>query len=892
MQNNYEKNMEALKTISPRMHKWIVEEPDKKWIQPIKSKNGDQNILLKTDANEKVSIYDMANPRKASRADTKKIVYDADCVTIIVGLGLGHMLKRILDKKHKTHRVIVVEPMPQFIKMAFELYDFSKWIKDTSIFFLYPDKTDICQTIGAYEALYVNQQWGFSIEKYTFLRYAEYFDLSKFIIEQVNQVRCNTGTVTGAGKEIAHNDIANIPYVIRHRGVAELTGLFEDKPAVLVSTGPSLHKNIHILKEIQENVIIIAVAQALRILNAYDIEPDFICTVDFGDVNTSHFVGLQDSKVPLVALNKTHANALKIWQGPKFIVANPTPVGVETASSVLNGKGTVEQGGSVAHLNFGFAKLLGCNPICFMGQDLSLTDSSHSPLADSGGKIEVTDGIIYWKVNDPRSSLQERNEGKLSMGPAVYAPGYFGGVVLTNTGLQSFITGFENMIRNSPEQFTIINCTEGGADIKGTEKLSLKKMSDLYCTKKIKKKKIKKYLSLDPKANELIKKALLLFEHDILNLEELVDQATLGIEIADSIDVRNDSDEVVEEKLVLNKKYSSRAEELAKLNPTVGLAIFKESREIQTKELKVKEQLKNIYKDRDILETRFKRNKIILGAAKKQAEELIVVYKESLKILSEYSKTKDESLLIDNKPYEVSFDDVETYFEAGNWAHPLLDANRVLRNPLNYEEGADLVAEEISVTARLMRTEAIEKAKEFQLKNNTDDILEYNRLVEEAKEIGREANRYEESLELLKTARELMPDKFPARWGYATSLHFLQRTEEAAEEFEKLLEENPDNHRMKFEYATILIAHDPDKGLGLMKELMEETNQFNYFRRQIGAINEKLGNIEKAVEIYKKYLEEYENDFEVWEKLGDCHAFLKQEKDAAKCYKKVKNLKT
>ena len=87
-----------------------------------------------------------------------------------------------------------------------------------------------------------------------------------------------TGTVIGAGKEIAKNDIETFPYVVRHRGIAELQNLYKDKPAILVNTGPSLQKNIHLLmnKEVREKCIIISIAQALRILLAYGIEPNFI----------------------------------------------------------------------------------------------------------------------------------------------------------------------------------------------------------------------------------------------------------------------------------------------------------------------------------------------------------------------------------------------------------------------------------------------------------------------------------------------------------------------------------------------------------------------------------------------------------------------------------------
>jgi hypothetical protein len=261
----------------------------------------------------------------------------------------------------------------------------------------------------------------------------------------LNQILCNTGTIAGAaGGIIADNDIACLPYVIRHRGVAELKDLYKNKPAILISTGPSLAKNIHHLIGMEDRAIIIAVGQALRVLLAYEIKPDFICTVDFGEVNYVHFEGLMDSDIPLVTINRAYAPLLKAWQGPKFIAATPVPGYEHMATGILTNKGFIESGGSVAHLVFGLAQLLGCNPITFVGQDLALDKTSHIALADAGGEVMVDEnGMIGWKIKDQRCHLFGNTHG---MGPVRYIPGYYGKPVMTNVGLASFLTVFEGMI--------------------------------------------------------------------------------------------------------------------------------------------------------------------------------------------------------------------------------------------------------------------------------------------------------------------------------------------------------------------------------------------------------------------------------------------------------------
>ena len=106
-------------------------------------------------------------------------------------------------------------------------------------------------------------------------------------------------------------------------------------------------------------------------------------------------------------------------------------------------------------MSLGLAQLLGCNPIAFIGQDLALGESSHIPLADASGDVTITEhGEIRWKVKDQRCHLHGDNS--YSMGRVHYVPGYYGTPVLTNMGLQSFLTVFSNMIeRYLAEEKTI-----------------------------------------------------------------------------------------------------------------------------------------------------------------------------------------------------------------------------------------------------------------------------------------------------------------------------------------------------------------------------------------------------------------------------------------------------
>ena len=439
------KNTKALSQANPPLSKWLSEQKNVDWLQEIRSKNGDKNLIIR-DGSKMQTAYDMDNPTKTATEAIKEMNLYKENISIIIGFGLGYLANTILTKMEKGHKLLIIEPVGHMINLAFNNFDFSKHIKNHSLIIIAPGIEEIAIGLHFFSEQFVIGDWLLTVNKYANFRPKEYSILTSFTMNALNQILCNTGTIAGeAGAKIADNDMMCMPYLIRHRGVAELKDLYKGKPAVLVSTGPSLSKNIHHLIGMQDKVVIIAVGQALRVLLAYDIKPDFIATVDFGEVNYVHFKGLMNCKIPLVTINRTYAKLIRDWQGPKFVAATPVPGFENMATGILTNKGFIDAGGSVAHLCFGLAKLLGCNPITFIGQDLALGKTSHIPLADASGEVVVSkNGQIGWEVKDQRCHLYGKQI--YGMGPVTYTNGYFSKPVMTNLGLKSFLTAMEAMV--------------------------------------------------------------------------------------------------------------------------------------------------------------------------------------------------------------------------------------------------------------------------------------------------------------------------------------------------------------------------------------------------------------------------------------------------------------
>ena len=855
---NLEKNLEALKEMHPVVYETYMKEDAANWITETEGDIG-INLVIK-DGAKIYTVDDSKQQTKEAETYVKDLEYNKEDMTSILGFGTGVLINEIVKKMEKGHSILVIEPVADFARVAFTNFDFSEEIRFLSLVpIICPEKDDVSGVFGQVENLKTVQQWHLIVPEYTKIKPKLYHQWHLFLYETINQVSSNTGTVAAAGEKIAQNDIESLPYIMRCRGVAELHDLFKGKPAILVSTGPSLEKNIHVIKELQKKAVIVCVGQAIRPLLAYGIKPDFACSVDYGEVNMSHYKGLMDCGIPLVALNRSYAPLLMEYQGPKFIVVSPSDF-PNSVVSLLQDKGSLDQGGSVAHLCLSFAAYLGCEPIIFTGQDLSLGEHSHSKLADTAGKVRVDEtGTIQWEVTDQTSHL---HGGTYSMGPIQHVAGFFGGQVPTNTGLAAFITAFENMIRHY--DVDIYNCTQGGAYIQGTKHRYLKDVLNQEMDD-VDKDLVSGLLSEADNADEVTEKAIPVLQAEIGRLDEVILHSKKALQTNKKLrqECKKDRRHKLNHLLQENEKHSEQAQKACTKLPLVNLAIYGAKRHIESRDMKAQMEPGKLKQKRnqDTLLKRIKRNKYILLAAKKCAERMKKLYVQAIKdINKKVWKSKREP-----EDHLESLKEWEEYFAAGNFAHPMLDALEVLKI-----EPDNLVAKSILAEAYDMREEAIEKVTEIydqEIKDDLDSFLIYNEFVDAAKKLGgfdkADSNDYEKAKELLTEAYEMKPEEPQAIWGLANVHQFNKEYDEALEMYNELVDlPNLDEgilHKFICERA-ILMLNIPEKkqeGLDDMVNLVELSTQFEHFLFNIAKILAEQNNLDDAYTYTRRYLKAY-----------------------------------
>lgn len=243
---------------------------------------------------------------------------------------------------------------------------------------------------------------------------------------------------------------SNLPYIMNAQSVNSYKNLFKNKPAVIVSAGPSLDKNLKFLKGNEDKFIIITAGRTLNTLREEGIKADFTCVIDASDAMYNVFKPSLDMNVPLLFNEETSEKIVSEYKGDKIFFNTRE---FSNADSEILGINTEKlfQGGSVVHACTSFARLLGCDPITFIGQDLAYTNN----------KLHSENSKADYESN----SISDSN---------MYIKGVVEEKVLTNYDLNIFRERLEMLIKFNRDR-TFVNCTEGGAHIEGT---LVKKLND------------------------------------------------------------------------------------------------------------------------------------------------------------------------------------------------------------------------------------------------------------------------------------------------------------------------------------------------------------------------------------------------------------------------------
>ncbi|GAB4235463.1 MAG: hypothetical protein Tsb0021_15010 [Chlamydiales bacterium] len=241
-----------------------------------------------------------------------------------------------------------------------------------------------------------------------------------------------------------------------------LINLFQGLPAIICGGGPSLGKELEILKTMKQQAVIIGAGAGANILGYHHIRPHLCVGLDPNLIQYARFLTQNLYEVPLFFFNRLHRECIKSWEGPLVYIGtkhnNPIKWIEEELGSLVDED--FFGGFSVANFGVALAKLLGCDPIVTLGIDLSKRKNQG-----------YSSGVITHPVVG-------KAKAKMEIERIPFTRSHMGDSESTTTMQFLQEARWFSTFREKFPQTRFINASIGGMEIEGFEELSLSELKN------------------------------------------------------------------------------------------------------------------------------------------------------------------------------------------------------------------------------------------------------------------------------------------------------------------------------------------------------------------------------------------------------------------------------
>lgn len=357
---------------------------------------------------------------------------------IVYGFGMGYHLLELWKLCGNESQIDVYDSDISILKVAFQYVNLNEILKFNSVNIYYDSNYE--KLSKAIENLNVDE--GRFLMHFPSVQNIRQLTIKKWM----EDLFFKDNTIRNELPKLICNFKSNIK--LYNEIVDNLKEKFENRTLFIIAAGPSLDKNIGLLKEFPKNgCLIIAVGTVLKKLINLNIIPDYFIVTDPNTYVYRQVEGLEECTIPMLFLSTASRKFAQNYRGKKYIIfQNEFDLAEEYA--VKNGYLLYNTGGSVSTVAIDIGIQLECKRIVLLGLDLAYTNKHAHAQDTSFATIESTDNMAQIKSIN-------------------------GGFVAASRAFVWFRNWIENRIAQACS-VEIIDATEGGAYIEGTIIMKLK----------------------------------------------------------------------------------------------------------------------------------------------------------------------------------------------------------------------------------------------------------------------------------------------------------------------------------------------------------------------------------------------------------------------------------
>ncbi|EOI9008282.1 motility associated factor glycosyltransferase family protein, partial [Campylobacter jejuni] len=374
-------------------------------------------------------------------------------VLYFYGFGNGILFKALLQNKNHQH-IVVFEKDIEIIWIMFHILDFSSELQNSRLMILETSSLDIeffsnfCSSkpFFQFSRIYFLELMSHYYERF----HEDILGLNKKLAENFKNSIISHGNDPLDALQGIEQFVYNLPQMITHSSYKELLSKRKgiSDTAIIVSTGPSLTKQLPLLKKYASKATIFCADSSYPILAKHGIKPDYVCMLERTEITAeffNHDFGEFDKDIVFVCAGVVHPKAIEYLKGrnrkyliiPRYLYF-PIYIKLKYFDFLYNTP-------SVAHMSYFLSVLLNHKNIIFIGQDLAYAENGNSHPDDYQNSANY-ESQMYEHI------LTEAYGGKKE--------------IKTHEFWIFFKQILEAMIIKY--HITTYNCTEGGARIEGT----------------------------------------------------------------------------------------------------------------------------------------------------------------------------------------------------------------------------------------------------------------------------------------------------------------------------------------------------------------------------------------------------------------------------------------
>lgn len=436
-------------------------------LQSCLTEKNEANLKTVIDS-KKVALHSMKGAAEEATRWFESLPLKGIPLVCIYGVGLGYYYDAIRPwlKKSRKRRVVFLEDDLAVIQKLLGTERGTKILQDPQVQLLYFKDAKA-------EEIFEGFYWNFAMTRLAVTSLTSYSKNKPTSFEELRHKIAFDASMKNAlvdeymryGANFYINYYQNILCLDKSYLGNQFFGKFHKVPAIICGAGPSMAKNIHVLKNLLDKAVVFAGGSALNVLNGADFQPHFGAGID---PNPAQYTRLSQNigyEVPFFYRNRMYHDAFRVIHGGRLYITGSG--GYDTAEYFekklgIKGGEELDEGHNVVNFCVEVAHAMGCDPIIFVGMDLAFTGmDAYAPGVVEDAKVSQS-AILDVEDEDSKAIIKKDIYGQ---------PTY----TLWKWVAESEWIG--EYAKDHPS-ITMINCTEGGLGFPGIPNETLKDVSD------------------------------------------------------------------------------------------------------------------------------------------------------------------------------------------------------------------------------------------------------------------------------------------------------------------------------------------------------------------------------------------------------------------------------